>query len=185
MAIYAHSTTAPAVQPRLLPRRDAGGRFKKPGQLARVSGQVDPKPELSPEPLLAADTPEVVRSDIEALLADHGRAIHFKRALHEAFDFGFALLDALDLPPLALDVIDEAIATLDALEASDEDREDDDPAEGTALERFGRGFIRAGADDEEDSDPAERDDHHGTEDDAFPWRRDPALVAFAAQVAHA
>ncbi len=75
------------------------------------------------QPLLPADTPEAVRSDIEALLADHGRAIHFKRALHEAFDFGFALLDALDLPPLALDVIDDAIATLDALDAPDEDLE--------------------------------------------------------------
>ncbi len=194
MAIHAHSTTAPALQPRLLRPFTVCQAFK-PALAAAESIASQPcdfsdlaaKEALAStaQPLLPADTPEAVRSDIEALLADHGRAIHFKRALHEAFDFGLGLLDALDLPPLALDVIDEAIATLDALEASDEDREDDDPAEGTALERFGRGFIRAGADDEEDSDPAERDDHHGTEDDAFPWRRDPALVAFAAQVAHA
>ncbi len=54
--------------------------------------------------------------------------------MHQALDYGFALLDALDLPPLALDVIDDAIATLDALDASDEDREDDEVAEddGTA-----------------------------------------------------
>ena len=46
-----------------------------------------------------------------------------RRELHQALDYGFALLDALDLPPLALDVIDDAIATLDALEAPDEDLE--------------------------------------------------------------
>ena len=56
-----------------------------------------------------------------------------RRELHQALDHGFALLDALDIPPLALDVIDDAIATLKALEAPDEDREDDDPAKGTSL----------------------------------------------------
>ncbi len=172
MAIHAHSTTAPVVQTGLLPRRDACGRLRKPG--------------LPPEPLLAADTPEAVRSDIEALLADHGRGIHFKRALHEAFDFGFALLDALDLPPLALDVIDDAIATLDALDAPDEDREPwlagvcdlafvpgvprstprTTPRKTRAprSRAIGRGFVRAGADDAEEDDEPERDDECGSDD---------------------
>ncbi len=87
-----------------------------------------------------------------------------RRELHQALDYGFALLDALDLPPLALDVIDGAIATMDALDAPDEDREDDDPAEGTSLETFGRGFTRAGADDAEEDDEPERDDECGSDD---------------------
>ncbi len=35
------------------------------------------------------------------------QTLHMRRELHQALDFGFALLDALDLPPLALDVIDD------------------------------------------------------------------------------
>ena len=120
------------------------------------------------------------------------RAIHARRELHRALEWGFALLDALDLGPAALDEIDHAIRALDALDAPDEDLEpylagtpsplgldvecDSEEYEGTALESFGRGFVRAGADDAEDDDPledddpAERDDHHGTEDEAYPWR---------------
>ncbi len=186
MAIYAHSTTAPALQPRLLPFvfqpvppvNDPRSAVELLDEIRRTierqsdealaaaestASQPCSTRHLAPEealastaqPLLPADTPEAVRSDLEALLADHGRAIHCKRALHEAFDFGFALLDALDLSPLALDVIDHGIAALDALDADSEDLEDDDPAEGTSLERFGRGLVRAGADDAEDSHDAE------------------------------
>ncbi|MGI3902552.1 MAG: hypothetical protein ACRYGP_16510 [Janthinobacterium lividum] len=91
--------------------------------------------------------------------AAEARALHMRRELHQALDYGFALLDALDLPPLALDVIDDAIATLDALDALDEDREDDDPAEGTSLETAGRGFVRYGGDDDEDDELG--DEHPG------------------------
>lgn len=123
--------------------------------------------------------------------AAEARAIHMRRRLGEALEYGFALLDAFDLPPLALDVIDDAIAALDALEADDEDREDDDPAEGTSLETSGRGFVRAGTDDEEeddpaeDSDPAERDDDCGSEDEPYLWRyQHPRAVQIAAEVCH-
>ena len=172
MAIHAHSTTVPASQRGLL--------------RAFADAQPVSTPALTPETVAMldaiesdtiGDTPEAVRSDLEALLADHGRALHFRRALHEAFDFGFALLDALDaldLSPLALDVIDDAIRTLDALDAPHEDLEpwlagvcdlafvpggpaldaenDSEEDEGTALERHGRGFVRAGEDDAEDDD---------------------------------
>ncbi len=83
------------------------------------------------------------------------------------------MLDALDLGPLALDVIDGAIAEMDrddgdpdlepwladvahfasGITASILDAEDDsEEDEGTALESFGRGFVRAGADDAEEDD---------------------------------
>ena len=68
---------------------------------------------------------------------------------------------------MALDVIDDAIATLDALKARDEDRVDDDPAEGTSLERFHRGFTRCGADDEEDSDGSGDEDSGISDEDGM------------------
>ena len=46
-----------------------------------------------------------------------------RRELHQALDYGFALLDALDLSPRGLDIIDGAIARLDAMDAPDEDME--------------------------------------------------------------
>ena len=55
--------------------------------------------------------------------AAEARTFHGRRRLTEALEYGFALLDALDLPPLALDVIDDAIAALDALDAPGEDLE--------------------------------------------------------------
>ena len=77
---------------------------------------------------------EAVALKSEALSAEPGtsaqaRALHARRELHQALDFGFALLDAFDLPPLALDVIDDAIAHLDALDAPREDLEDDGSSE--------------------------------------------------------
>ena len=60
---------------------------------------------------------------LEPAEAAEARALHSRRRLGEALEYGFALLDALDLPPLALDVIDDAIAVLDALDAPDEDLE--------------------------------------------------------------
>ncbi len=63
MAVHALSTTAPAVQAGLLPRRDARGRFVK---LAS---------ELPPGPLLPAapDTLDAIRADLDALVATCGR----------------------------------------------------------------------------------------------------------------
>ncbi len=61
---------------------------------------IDDTFELPPEPLLATDTPETVRSDLEALLADHGRGIYLRRQLAQAAEHGAALLAALGLPRL-------------------------------------------------------------------------------------
>ncbi len=110
-------TSAEVVALAALPPRDARGRF------------VELAPELPPGPLLSAevlhdaaslpksgDTPDAIRADLDALLADHGRALHLRRQLHKALDHGFALLDAFDLSPLALDVVDDSIAALDALD---------------------------------------------------------------------
>ena len=126
---------------------------------------------------------------LEPAEAAEARAFQSRRRLGEALEYGFALLDALDLPPLALDVIDDAIAALDALEApdedlepylagyydaafylvdlenDDEDDEDHDPAEETSLETAGRGFVRCGADDVEEDDPAEENDHREPDDE--------------------
>ncbi|WP_237479251.1 hypothetical protein [Lichenibacterium dinghuense] len=106
--------------------------------------------------------------------AAEARARYMHRQLGEALEYGFALLDALDLGPMALDVVDNAIAALDALDAPHEDlkpwltgpphpcfamdaEDDSEKDEGTALERHGCGFIRAGEDDAEDDDPGEED----------------------------
>ena len=116
-----------------------------------------------------------------------------RRELRKGLDYGLALMDALDLTPRGLDFMDRASAKLDALEAPDEDLEpnqdggDEDEAcdyAETSLETFGRGLVRCGADDAEEDDPAERDDEHGSEDEAHPWRQHPASVVSAAQVAN-
>ena len=147
MAIHAHSTTAPAVQPRLLRGGSAGPcAVLTTDEAIALTADVSDLP-----PLLLADTPEAVRGDIEALLTDHARAVHLRRELHQALDYGFALLDALDLPPMALDVIDDAICTLDALDASDEDREDGGDTEASL------GWTAAGACSGYDFDDREHD----------------------------
>ena len=148
--------------------------------------------------------------------AAQARALHMRRELRKGLDHGLALMDALDLTPRGLDLMDRAIAQLDALEAPDEDMEpylagycgnrwcdprgeaedadsleiygegdfledaeDDDPAEETSLETFGRGLVRCGADDAEDSfdieeqHDAEREDEHGSHDEPYPWRFEP------------
>ena len=120
--------------------------------------------------------------------AAQARALHSRRELHQALDYGFALLDALDLSPRGLDIIDGAIARLDAMDAAGDDledeglaeeepdAEDDDPVEETSLETFGRGFVRCGADDDEDGfdieeqHDAEQTYEDGSEDEPYPWR---------------
>jgi hypothetical protein len=164
MAIDAHSTTAPIDHRALLP------------------------PPLPLPSLTDADRAE----EADAAAA---RALHMRLALEGALDHGTALLAALGLPRLAApgfvpldpaaigDALDTAIATLDAMDAPDEDLEDGHDAEhdladaehdlgwpacmsqaklgrntddgdATALERHGRGFLRSGPEDAEDDDPA-------------------------------
>ncbi len=188
MAIDAHSTPAPAVQP---------------GLLRTWTGAV-------PVPMPAFTVETVAMLDAIPPLARHGgagdaaQALHMRRALEGALDHGTALLAALGLPslvepgfvpldPAAIgDALDTAIATLDALDAPAEDLEDGHDAEHdladaehdlgwpacvsqvnlgrntddgdiTALERHGRGFLRSGPDDAEDGGDAERDEDHGSE----------------------
>ncbi len=112
---------------------------------------------------LAADTPEAVRSDLEALLADHGRGIYLRRQLAQAAEHGAALLAALGLPqlvdpdfvsldPVAIgDALDLAIATLDALDAPDEDREP-----------YLAGDYNGAVDPTGEGEPSENDEDDGT-----------------------
>ena len=203
------------------PDHDAGRRAALSSEPTPLSVKSQENPDASPEalPPLPAPLPSLSTAfsrrraifsaaELDAMLADHAQAAHRFRALVGAASHGAALLDALDLPPLALDVLDVAIAALDFRDGDPDaepsfgwpeaitavvdlstqyelDLEDDsEEDEGTALESFGRGFVRAGADDAEDDDPAERDDEHGSEDEAHPWRLHPASVAYAAQVAN-
>ena len=86
------------------------------------------------------------------------------------------------------DALDVVIAHLDAVDAPDEDQEDGGDAEddseeneGTALERYGRGFVRAGDDDMEDDD-AVGDEYSGVGDEdgmaeqLAGWHRCPSLT---------
>ena len=206
MAIHAHSTPVPAPQRGLLrafarPLADPDSTAAQP---FNASG-------LAPTEALAST---FVVALLEPAEAAEARALHSRRRLGEALEYGFALLDALDLPPLALDVIDEAIAHLDALEAYDEDLEpwlagtsvspfwpidaenddehdeDFDPAEETSLETAGRGFVRCGADDDEDGfdleeqHDAEQTYEDGSEDEPYLWRLQPGAWAVVAEVHH-
>ena len=122
-----------------------------------VSVQSEPKCVV--EALLPAesdtadfDERKTAPNDLNSLA--QARALHACRELHQALEYGFALLDALDLPPLALDVIDDAIAHLDAMDAPTEDLEDE-------------GLVEDGGDLEavnEDGDPLDHGEHDG-------WRR--------------
>ena len=126
---------------------------------------------LAPEEALASTAAQGLLPDAEA------RALYSRRRLGEALEFGFALLDALESP--------------------DEDLEDDDPAEGTSLETFGRGFVRCGADDAEDESSDEDDelgDEHAPERVAWMFgpkrsaeaeRQHCAAWLAAAEIAHA
>lgn len=103
--------------------------------------------------------------DMSVLLADTARALHMRRMLKTAHAHGFAMLDALGLSPLALDILDDVIGAFDLLDG-DSDFEDGDPLEGTALETHGCGLVRCGADDEEEDTLAEDDelgDEHAVE----------------------
>ena len=201
MAISAYSTPVPAPQRGLLrafahPRALATNRREIPGSCPPVTPLADPESTaaqpckasgLAPKEALASTAIEALLEPAEAAEA---RALHRRRALIQAVEHGFALLDALDLPPVALNTIDQAIAALDALEAASEDLEDDDPAEGTSLETAGRGFVRCGVDDDEDGfdieeqHDAEQTYEDGSEDEPYPWRFQPGAWALVAEVHH-
>jgi len=175
MAIDAHSTTAPVVQMGLL-----------------RSAVPVPTPDLTAETVATLDA---IPPELLSPAQDAAQALHLRRELEGALDHGTALLAALGLPmlvepgfvpldPAAIgDALDDAIATLDALDAPAEDLEDGHDAEHdladaehdlgwpacmsqvnlgrntedgdiTALERHGRGFLRSGPDDAEDDDPS-------------------------------
>ena len=218
MATHAHSTTAPAVQPRLLPfvfrpvppvddprsadelleeiRRTIEGQSDRALAAAESTASQpcstrhlapdQALPSTAHEPLLPAPAPlpslstafSRRRAIFGALPIDEpdtaaeARALHMRQQANAAIVWGFAFLDAFDLGPLALDVIDGAIAEMDrddgdpdlepwladvahfasgitssVIDAEDDSEED----EGTALESYGRALVRAGADDAEDS----------------------------------
>ncbi len=159
MAIDAHSTTAPAVQPGLLRTHGAPSRvLGKKGILSQLAKEI---PDLPPSFIGAVPvpTPDLTAETVamlDAIPADvpHGgagdaaQALHMRRALEGALDHGTALLAALGLPrlvepgfvpldPAAIgEALDTAIATLDAMDAAGGDLEEDD-------------FGEPGGDDEE------------------------------------
>ena len=217
MAVHAHSTPMPAPQRGLLrafahPRDPAANHRDIPGSRPAAEPQPTPAqsagnfgilrhaPLADPEstaaqPCNASGLPPeeaLASTALTALLepadAAEARALHARRRLGEALEYGFALLDALDLPPLALDVIDDAIAALDALEAAGEDLEDDDPAEETSLETAGRGLVRCGADEDgldiEEQHDAEQTYEDGSEDEPYPWRFQPDAWTLVVGVRH-
>ena len=81
--------------------------------------------------------------------AAEARAIHARRELHGALEWGFAFLDAFDLGPLALDVVDGAIARMDAMDG-DTDRE-------PYLSGYYNGAIDPNGEREGEEDPDEDD----------------------------
>jgi len=152
MAIDAHSTTAPAVQPGLLRTWAGAVPVPTPALTAETIAMLDAIPADVPHggaPICsAADLPcsmaSGVLSTVETTPADSrgdisttdlARALHMRRALEGALDHGTALLAALGLPmlvepgfvpldPAAIgNALDTAIATLDALDAPGMDLE--------------------------------------------------------------
>ncbi len=173
MAIDAHSTPAPIDHLGLLPSGPIGAvPVPTPALTAETVAMLDAIP---------ADVPHGGAGRVCATVADLASALHMRRALEGALDHGTALLAALGLPrlvehgsvpldPAAIgDALDTAIATLDALDAPDEDLEDGHDAEhdlgwpacmsqaklgpntadgdSTAPERHGKGFLRCRPDD--------------------------------------
>ena len=211
MAVLSISTPVPAPQRGLLrafahPRALAANHREIPGSCLPADPLADPERTaaqpgnasgLAPYEALAstalvvlpAPLPSLTSAELDALLAFQGRPTHRFRALVAAAAHGAALLDALDLPPLALDVLDVAIAALDYRDG-DPDLEEDGPAEETSLETAGRGFVRCGADDDEDGfdieeqHDAEQTYEDGSEDEPDPWRFQPDAWALVAEVHH-
>ena len=154
MAIDAHSTTAPAVQPGLLRTWAGTVPVPTPALTAETVEMLDAIPADVPHggaPICsAADLPCGAAGDVRhGGAGDLANARHMRRALEGALDHGTALLAALGVPPsVALcdtllvepgfvpldpaaigDALDHAIGTLDALDAAGVDLEDDGTAE--------------------------------------------------------
>ena len=119
MAISAHSTPAPAPQRGLL-----RATLDAPAWPLAAPESIAPQPcnasGLAPNEALASTALAALLEPPEAAEA---RTLHMRRELRKGLDHGLALMDALDLAPHGLDLMDRAIAQLDALEAPDEDLE--------------------------------------------------------------
>jgi len=182
MAIDAHSTTAPAVQPGLLRTWAGAVPVPTPALTAETVAMLDAIPADVPHhgaPICpAADLPCGVASDA-------ARALHMRRALEGALDHGTALLAALGLPslvepgfvpldPAAIgDAIHLAIATLDVLDAAGVDLEDDGTAEPSLGWIDGKPVLSDSHDDREAEDEREPDDEGDPLDrgELDGWRR--------------
>ncbi len=137
MAIDAHSTTAPAVQPGLSRTWAGAVPVPAPDLTAETVEMLDAIPPLAPH----GGAGGICATVAQTAVADFAGVLHMRRALEGALDHGTALLAALGLPmlmehgsvpldPAAIgDALDTAIATLDALDAPGMDREDDGTAE--------------------------------------------------------
>ena len=240
MATHAHSTTAPAPQPGLLPfifrptppvddprsadelldeiRRAIEGQegvlpqndtllLISQGNPAAPAGLL-PTPAPLPSLSTAFSRRRAIFGAVALDTAAEANARHMRWYLEAAADHGAALLGALGLPLLTPrhraaigDALDLAISTLDDFDGDPDlepwlagsahfatgctaaaiDAEDDsEENEGTSLESFGRGFVRAGEDDAEDDAPPE-DDELGDEHVAPPveWMFGPKRNAEA------
>ncbi len=146
MAIDAHSTTAPAVQPGLL--RTWAGAVPVPtpaltpaltaetvAMLAEVSAEIGENSDLAAAAQVFSDSgnnPEDVR---HGGAGDAAQARHMRRALEGAIAHGIATLDALDAPDVDLEDEGEAEPSLGwidgkpTLSDSHDDREAEDERE--------------------------------------------------------
>jgi len=182
MAIDAHSTTAPAVQPGLLRTWAGAVPVPTPALTAETVAMLDAIPADVPHrgaPICsAADLPQTVAGDAAL-------ALHLRRALEGALNHGTALLAALGLPrlmepgfvpldPAAIgDALDTAIGTLDALDAAGVDLEDDGTAEPSLGWIDGKPTLSDSHDDREAEDEREPDDEGDPLDrgELDGWRR--------------
>jgi len=172
MAIDAHSTPAPAVQPGLLRTWTGAVPVPTPALTAETVAMLDAIPADVPHrgaPICsAADLPCGAAGDVRhGGAGDAAQALHMRRALEGALDHGTALLAALGLPslvepgfvpldPAAIgDALDTAIATLDALDAPDADLEDEGEAEPSLGWIDGKPVLSDSHDDREAEDDDE------------------------------
>ncbi len=188
MAIDAHSTPAPAVQPGLIRTWAGAVPVPTPAVTAETVAMLDAIPPLAlhgEAPFCsAADLPcgvasgvlstvETTQADLpcgDIPTTDLASALHMRRALEGAIDHGTALLAALGLPrlmepgflpfdPAAIgDALDTAIATLDVLDAAGMDLEDDGTAEPSLGWIDGKPTLSDSHDDREAEDEREPDD---------------------------
>ena len=151
MAIHAHSTPAPGFQRRLLRAArllapTAAEPTQSPALTPESVAMLNAMPAfvealvgheeiglqpcilniLGPKQALVrlAAAAALLPPEPEPDTAAQARALYMRRELRKGLDRGLALMDALDLSPRGLDLMDRAIAQLDALEAPDEGMEE-------------------------------------------------------------